>query len=149
MTKSNSKIQDLIVQFDSSTALMKSLSLCLMRKEFKGVGVFKHENRVIAHLINSVPKTLRKGLYSWSGWLDAAAPDDARKISSAELSEWSLNYFKESSYPGVMYGSSNGAAVHLAAALGVPWIPQTYLFAVQRMMRPDAVNEDIEWGKKV
>lgn len=34
-------------------------------------------------------------------------------------------------YPVVFVGSSNGAVVHLAAALGVPWLPQTLLLAVR------------------
>jgi hypothetical protein len=31
----------------------------------------------------------------------------------------------------VFAGSSNGAVAHLAAALGVPWLPQTLLLAVR------------------
>ena len=35
-------------------------------------------------------------------------------------------------YPAVMIGSSNGALTHLAAACGVPWLPQTVLVPVRR-----------------
>lgn len=35
-------------------------------------------------------------------------------------------------YPAVVIGSSGGALVHLCAALGVPWLPQTLLLPVRR-----------------
>lgn len=31
-----------------------------------------------------------------------------------------------------MIGSSNGALLHLCTALGIPWLPQTFLIPVQR-----------------
>ena len=38
-----------------------------------------------------------------------------------------------------MLGSANGAAVHLAAALGIPWLPQTFLTPVRRHLPADDI----------
>jgi hypothetical protein len=47
-------------------------------------------------------------------------------------------------HPAVLVGSLKGAAVHLVAALGVPWLPQTLLIPVrQRGVHPDEPAEDL------
>jgi hypothetical protein len=52
-------------------------------------------------------------------------------------------------YPLALIGSSNGAAVHLAAALGAPWLPQTFLVPVRnRGNDPDDPRRDLEWGRQ-
>jgi hypothetical protein len=48
-------------------------------------------------------------------------------------------------YPAVMIGSSNGAAVHLCAAIGIPFIPQTVLIPLRpRLVHPDHPRDDME-----
>jgi hypothetical protein len=49
----------------------------------------------------------------------------------------------------VAIGSSNGAAVHLLAALGVPWLPQTFLMPVARAgLDPDEPKADMAWARE-
>jgi hypothetical protein len=46
-------------------------------------------------------------------------------------------------------GSSNGAAVHLCAALGIPWLPQTTLIPVRRTgIHPDEIKDEFEWARE-
>ncbi|HEX2237037.1 MAG TPA: hypothetical protein VHJ19_01455 [Gammaproteobacteria bacterium] len=46
-------------------------------------------------------------------------------------------------------GSSNGALVHLCAALGIPWLPQTFLVPVARLnVRPDEPNAGAAWAEQ-
>lgn len=48
-------------------------------------------------------------------------------------------------HPAVFVGSSNGALVHLAAAVGAPWLPQTVLVPIRRSgVHPDDPGADIE-----
>ncbi len=50
-------------------------------------------------------------------------------------------------YPAVLVGASNGALVHLAAAAGVPWLPQTLLVPVRRPgADPHAPEAALEFG---
>jgi len=46
-----------------------------------------------------------------------------------------------------MIGSSNGALIHLCAALGIPWLPQLF-FICQTSMDPDELIQDVKWGSK-
>lgn len=48
-----------------------------------------------------------------------------------------------------MVGSSNGALIHLCAALGIPWLPQTFLVTARRSdVKPDEPAKDLEWGRE-
>jgi hypothetical protein len=48
-----------------------------------------------------------------------------------------------------MIGSSNGANVHLCAALGVPWLPQTFLIPVRQPdVHPDDTIAGMESGRE-
>ncbi len=48
-----------------------------------------------------------------------------------------------------MIGSSNGAAIHLCAALGIPWLPQTVLIPVEHPgISPDEPKQDMAWGRE-
>jgi hypothetical protein len=51
-------------------------------------------------------------------------------------------------YPAAVIGSSNGALVHLCAALGIPWLPQTFLIPVRRSgVHPDEPAQDMAWAR--
>src|SRR5262249_11173098 len=48
----------------------------------------------------------------------------------------------------IAVGSSNGAAVHLWAALGIPWLPQTFLVPVARSgVYPDEPEQELRWAE--
>jgi len=50
-------------------------------------------------------------------------------------------------YPAAVVGSSNGAAVHLWGALGIPWLPQTFLVPVARSgVHPDEPFDAMHWA---
>jgi hypothetical protein len=47
------------------------------------------------------------------------------------VAEWITGHYPASGYPAVVLGSPHGAAVHLAAALGAPWLPAGFTVAVR------------------
>jgi hypothetical protein len=50
-------------------------------------------------------------------------------------------------YPAVAIGSSSGALVHLCAALGIPWLPQTFLVPVRQTdIAPDEARRSMAAG---
>ena len=102
-----------------------------------------------ANAINRTPRRIRQAFYSWGGWIDALNPPEVLQLNSEIISQWAVSLYSSRTYNGVMFGSSNGAAIHLAAALGMPWLPQTYLVAVRRLLRPDQIHKDIRWGEQV
>lgn len=70
-------------------------------------------------------------------------------VDSERLARWTAGAYPRREYPAVMIGSSNGAAVHLCTALGIPWLPQTLLVPVRRpTIHPDDLRDDMEWGRE-
>lgn len=59
-----------------------------------------------------------------------------------------VNEYPQREYPAVAIGSSSGALVHLCAALGIPWLPQTFLIPVQHQgqIHVDGPKQAINWG---
>jgi hypothetical protein len=92
---------------------------------------------------------VRKLIYSWGGWKEAISADALAGVDAEEFSRWVTQLYPERTYPAIMVGSSNGAAVHLCAALGIPWLPQTILIPVRHSgLHPDEPERDLEWGVK-
>jgi hypothetical protein len=57
--------------------------------------------------------------------------------------------YPQRKYQAICIGSSNGAMVHLCAALGIPWLPQTVLIPVRRHgIHPDEPKDDLDWGRE-
>ena len=52
-------------------------------------------------------------------------------------------------YPAVMLGSSNGALAHLAAAMQVPWLPDTVLLPVTHVGDTDRADQAMDFGRSV
>lgn len=46
-------------------------------------------------------------------------------LNTEDLARWVVAHYPRRSYPVVFVGAAHGAATHLAAALGAPWLPQT------------------------
>jgi hypothetical protein len=81
--------------------------------------------------VERLPKPAVQEVYRRSGWLDAISANRLRQLRSEQLAAWVVRHYPRRRYPVVFIGSSNGAMVHLAAALGAPWLPQTLLLAVR------------------
>ncbi len=54
------------------------------------------------------------------------------EVDSDLLARWVVEHYSKQRYDVVFAGSANGAAIHLAAAVGAPWLPQTLLIPVRR-----------------
>jgi hypothetical protein len=60
-------------------------------------------------------------------------------IDADSVARWVVAQYPRRQYPAVVLGSPHGAAVHLAAAAGVPWLPSGFEMAVQW---PDGSPDD-------
>jgi hypothetical protein len=52
--------------------------------------------------------------------------EDAGRIDAESVAEWIISRYPAGTYPAVVLGSPHGAAVHLAADLGGPWLPTSF-----------------------
>lgn len=138
-----------ISRFDSATDMVGALSSFLKGETFEGVGATP-TNEVYAKFINNIPSSWKQKLYTKGGISDAASHKEIDQIDAEELDKWIYNVYPEKKYPAIAIGSSNGAMVHLCAALGIPWLPQTMLIPVYKgeTLPIDQPKKTIEWAQK-
>ncbi len=135
-----------IADFDSSAAFLKSTAAFLHGGDFPALG----QNPVLgrlAPLVNLFPRSGREFLYTIGGALETTKPSEVEEISSEELAEWVTSLYPQRPYPAIVIGSSSGALPHLCAALGIPWLPQTFLVPVRHSgVSPDDPKRSMEAG---
>ena len=86
----------------------------------------------LPRIINSMSNPVKEQVYIWSGRYEAIAARKLDRATTSRVAEWVVSLYPQRKYPAVAVGSSNGALTHLWAALGIPWLPQTFLIPVAR-----------------
>ncbi|OIB58735.1 hypothetical protein [Natrialba sp. SSL1] len=132
--------------FDSTTVFVRAAASALRGEEFPALGMFPSWLLPVAARLNSLPRRARTGIYTTGGANEGVSPVELGNVDVERFRQWVVDQYPDRGYPAVIVGSSNGAAVHLAALLGVPWLPQTFLVPVSRSLPPDAIHADLEWG---
>jgi short-subunit dehydrogenase len=136
-----------LTKFDSAAAMLRALGRYLQGKDFPALG----QRRLLQYpvsLANWIPRRAREGLFARLGATEGVAPEKVGEVSTAAIAEWATRLYQPRRYPAVMIGSSIGALIHLAAALRVPWLPQTFLTLVrQRGVHPDEPALAMEAGR--
>lgn len=142
------KPPDHVADFDSASAMMRATARFLSGRDFPMLGV-RSPLAPFVPVIRRLPRRALDLLYTVSGAAEAVPPERLRDLRAEALSEWVASEYPRRRYPAVFIGSSNGALVHLAAALDAPFLPQTFLVAVRRTgIDPDDAISDLEWGRQ-
>jgi hypothetical protein len=136
-----------IIALDSATAALSALAKYLHDKDFRSGGIAPSVTALGLNAVAHLPNRLIEMISTWSGWFDASSPRVVDSLQEETISRWVVSQYPKRRYPAVMIGSSNGAAVHLCAALGIPWLPQTLLTCVRHFVDPDEPRQDMEWAK--
>ena len=118
-----------VAKFDSASALLHGLARCLHGKDFPRLGMPPPGAGLRA--VNALPRHAREEAYIWSGWYEALSPRRLLEVRADAIAAWAVEQYPDRVYPGIAVGSSNGAVMHLCAALGIPWLPQTFLIPVR------------------
>ncbi len=132
--------------FDSTTVFVRAASSYLHGEEFPALGMIDPRLTPLAERVNHLPRAARTTMYTTGGANEGVSPDDLGDVDVERFREWVVDRYPTRGYPAVVVGSSNGAAVYLAALLGIPWLPQTFLVPVRRDCHPDDVRRDARWG---
>ncbi|MGF6478668.1 hypothetical protein [Paraburkholderia sp. JPY419] len=119
-----------IARFDSAAAMVGALGACLHGEPFSSPSGSPLLDRSMP-LINLLPRFAREWAYSIGGATEAIGERAARRLDIETIATWLADRYPRRQYPAAFVGSSNGALVHLAAAMGVPWLPQTFLCPVR------------------
>jgi hypothetical protein len=137
-----------IAGFDSASAMLRAIAFYLRGQDFPGLGIAPPAIEPIMALINKLPRQLKEGIYIYGSAAGAIPSNQLGDVSAETVAQWMVSEYPEREYPAVAIGSSNGALVHLYAALGIPWLPQTFLIPVQHPgLDPDEPKEVMNWGR--
>jgi hypothetical protein len=123
--------EEAVASFDSASAFLLALARALDHRDFPYLG----QSRWKALPVRAsalLPRPLRCRAYAVASGREGVAVDRLGDIDLDEVAGWVTRTYPDRRYPAVLIGSSNGALAHLAAACGVPWLPQTLLVPVRR-----------------
>jgi hypothetical protein len=135
-----------VADFDSASAMVQASARFLRGEDFPGLGLSRRLEP-LAIAVNYLPRPVRRFIYTYSGGAEAIAPARLSEIRAEEVSRWATGLYPARSFPAIAIGSSNGALVHLCAALGIPWLPQTVLIPVrQSAFAPDEPHKAMQFG---
>lgn len=88
-----------------------------------------------ADVVSALPQRMQNKAFELAGRSEALRQQKISDIDVDAIDQWVVEQYSarrtgRTSYPAVVMGSVSGAAFFLAAALGVPFLPQTTLVAV-------------------
>jgi hypothetical protein len=136
-----------IANFDSATAMAQATARFLRGQDFAALGQPK-ALKPFAKRANLLSRQARERVYIVSGATETVSPRRLHKLKLEQLAGWLSDEYPPGPYPAVAVGASSGALVHLYAALGIPWLPQTYLIPVRQKVHPDDPTRAMELGRK-
>lgn len=136
-----------VASFDSATGMLRSPARFLVGQDKPLLGQLpgslEPAMSTLLGGVNRLPRRAAERVYAAGGASEAVPRHRLGEVRSEELASWVVEHYPRQRYPVVFIGSSNGALIHLAAALGAPWLPQTLLVSVRRsgVDRDDAEGE--------
>jgi hypothetical protein len=77
-----------------------------------------------------VPQDARRAALAGEASAEAVPVSAVDRIDADAVAAWIIGQYPAETYPGVVLGSAHGAAVHLAAAAGAPWLPTAFTVTV-------------------
>jgi hypothetical protein len=125
------KPADAVASFDSASAMLLATARYLRGQDFAHLGQ-PARKALPVRASTLLPTRMRQSVYGVLGALEGSRPTDLGDIDLDGVAAWVTGHYPHGPYPAVFIGSSNGALVHLAAAVGTPWLPQTLLLPVRR-----------------
>jgi hypothetical protein len=142
-----------VADFDSAAGMLRALANYLHGRDFPLLGALPKwrgpDMRLFAMLLDRMPDSVKEQVYVWSGRREAIGAHKLAQANTERISAWVANLYPHRKYPAIAIGSSNGALTHLWAALGIPWLPQTFLIPVARFgPHPDEPLQDVDWAKQ-
>jgi hypothetical protein len=141
-----------VAAFDSASAMVLATASFLRGEPFPALGN-PPALKPFAKRARIIPKKAREKLFIVSGALETVSPRRVHRLDFDAVPEWLEEEYPPGPYPAVAVGSSNGALVHLYAALGIPWLPQTLLVPVREKVDPDdpmaALESSTEHGRRM
>ncbi|WP_204298037.1 hypothetical protein [Actinoplanes campanulatus] len=128
-----------VAGFDSATGMVVALARFLHGLGTPPLGDPRMRLlRPAAALLGRAPVRIRQFAYSVFSGAEGRPEREIATLDADDVFRRIAGVYPRRRFPVVAIGSSGGALIHLCAALGVPWLPQTALIPVrQRGLNPD------------
>jgi hypothetical protein len=136
-----------VANFDSATAMAMATSNFLQGEDFSALGN-PPALKPFAKAANILPRRLREKVFIASGAMETVSPRRMSRIDLEDTARWLADSYPERPFSAVAIGASSGALVHLYAALGIPWLPQTFLVPVRQSVHPDDPMDAMRKGEE-
>lgn len=133
------KLPPELASFDSASGMLVALARFLHGRGTPPLGSPAGRALLpVAALARHLPAPVRQEIYSMASGREGQRPERLAGLDFERVAAAVTNAYPRRGFPAVAVGSSSGALVHLCAALGIPWLPQTLLVPVrQRTVAPD------------
>lgn len=133
--------------FDSGSGFVVGLSNFLKGKDFKGMGVTPPWE-TLTDLVNNLPPDVKNRVYTLSTGAESIQADDLEKVHAEEFMKAVAAMYPKGKYPAIIIGTPSGAIAHLAAAMRIPLLPQTFLIPLERpaYIHIDEPKRIMDWG---
>jgi hypothetical protein len=136
-----------VTNFDSAAAMVRATGRFLRGQDFPGMGITPASAKPVAALVNKLPARVKETLYTYSSYGESIPARKLHKVDAEAVATWITHEYPRREYPAVAIGSSSGALVHLCAALGIPFLPQTFMIPVAHPnLHVDEPRDGMEWG---
>ncbi|GAA3080463.1 hypothetical protein GCM10010464_50680 [Pseudonocardia yunnanensis] len=138
---------DSISRFDSATVVLRAAATALHGNDLPALDAVPRPLGPLVEsaltLVDALPAPVREQVHRLGRGSEAVPPAELHAVSAEAVARWMVAQYPRRSYPVAIVGSSSGALAHLAAALGAPFLPQTFLLPVAR---PDVDPDDPRGG---
>ena len=137
-----------VASFDSASVLHAATAAALEGQPFGNLGSSALPGLAV-RAAGRLPWAVLRSVYTRIGASEGINPWRLADVDLAAVANSFAERFQKRRYPAILLGSSNGALTHLAAAMQVPWLPNTVLVPVAHVGDPDRPDEAMEFGRSV
>lgn len=140
--------KQVVASFDSASVLHAATVAALNGQPFPNLGSSSSAGLAV-RVAGRLPWSMLRGIYSRIGASEGINPRRLGEVDLSTVAESFAARYPQRRYPAVLLGSSNGALTHLAAAMQVPWLPDTVLLPVTHVGDTDRADQAMDFGRSV
>jgi hypothetical protein len=137
-----------VASFDSASVLHAATVAALEGQPFPNLGSSSLAGLAV-RAAGRLPWSVLRTIYTRIGASEGIDPWRLGDVNLATVADSFAARYPDRRYPAILLGSSNGALTHLAAAMQVPWLPDTVLVPVAHVGDPDRPDQAMEFGRSV
>jgi hypothetical protein len=140
--------KQVVASFDSASVLHAATVAALNGQPFRNLGSSSAAGLAV-RAAGRLPWAMLRGIYSRIGASEGINPRRLGDVDLSAVAKAFAERYPKRPYPAVLLGSSNGALTHLAAAMQVPWLPDTVLVPVAHAGDTDRPDQAMDFGRSV